>query len=171
MRALPHTTLALLTTILALGGCLAPDEPGNLVPKTVDEDPGLPRIEVNGTLLHAEAFGEPGAPTVIVLHGGPGSDYRCLLPLRALADDGYRVVFWDQRGTGLSRRHDKGVYSYAVYLEDLRQVVEKMASPGQPFVFIGQSWGAMYATWFINEHGDYGGRLATSGRRQGGQRR
>ena len=28
----------------------------------------------------------------------------------------------------------------------------------QPFVFIGQSWGAMYATWFINEYGDYGGR-------------
>ena len=26
-------------------------------------------------------------------------------------------------------------------------------------MFIGHSWGAMYATWFINEYGDYGGRL------------
>jgi len=45
------------------------------------------------------------------------------------------------------------------YLEDLRQVVDSMTTPGQPFVFIGHSWGAMYATWFINEYGDYGGRL------------
>jgi pimeloyl-ACP methyl ester carboxylesterase len=32
-----------------------------------------------------------------------GADYRYLLPLKALADD-YRVVFYDQRGTGLSPR-------------------------------------------------------------------
>ena len=27
--------------------------------------------------------------------------------------------------------------------------------PDQPLVFIGHSWGAMYATWFIHEYGDY----------------
>ena len=44
---------------LTLAGCSAldPDASGNLVPRTVDEDPSLPRIEVNGTMLHAEAFG------------------------------------------------------------------------------------------------------------------
>jgi proline iminopeptidase len=152
----------LFLAALALGpvGCLDPDEPGNLVPRTVVEDPTLPRIEVAGTLLHAEAFGDPTAPTVMVLHGGPGIDYRNLLPLRALAADGYRVVFWDQRGTGLSQRHDKAVYTWERYLEDLRLVIEKTVTPNQPFVFIGHSWGAMYASWFINEHGDYGGRLA-----------
>lgn len=154
-----NTRISLILLSLALTGCLDPDAPGNLVAPTVVEDPTLPRIEVNGTLLHAEAHGEPNAPTVVVLHGGPGSDYRHLLPLRALANDGYRVVFWDQRGAGLSQRHDAGVYTYDLYLEDLRVVVDKMTSPGQPFVFIGQSWGAMYATWFINEYGDHGGRL------------
>ena len=34
------------------------DEPGNLVPETVAEDPLLPRIEINGTTLHAETFGD-----------------------------------------------------------------------------------------------------------------
>ena len=38
------------------------EEPGNLVPKTVDEDPLLPRLEVNGTTLHAEAFGDISNP-------------------------------------------------------------------------------------------------------------
>jgi proline iminopeptidase len=144
--------------LFALTGCLCADDPGNLVPKTVAEDPALPAIEVNGTRLHSEAFGDPDGPVIIVLHGGPGSDYRGLLPLKALADDGYRVAFWDQRGTGLSERVAPEKITFAGYMEDLRQVVEYYA-PGKPFVFIGQSWGAMYATAFINDHGDYGGRL------------
>ena len=150
--------LALASCFVA--GCLDPDEDGNLVPLTADQDPSLPSIELAGTTLHAETFGEPSDPMIMVLHGGPGADYRSLLPLRALADDGYFVVFWDQRGAGLSRRHDPGIYSFHRYLEDLRLVVEHYTDrPDQPLVFIGHSWGAMYATWFINEYGDYGGRL------------
>ncbi len=150
----------LLSAALVLPGCLDPGKPGNLVPMTVAEDPSLPRIEVAGALFHAEAFGDPAAPLVIVLHGGPGSDYRNLLPLQALAADGYRVVFWDQRGAGLSQRFDRGYYTLDGYLEDLRLVVEHYTvRPEQPLVFIGHSWGAMYLTWFINEYGDYGGRV------------
>ena len=153
-------TTMMMTAALALqAGCLDPGEPGNLVPRTVTDDPALPQIQVNGTRLHAEAFGDAAAPAIIALHGGPGADYRSMLDLKALADDGYRVVFWDNRGAGLSERHDASTYTMSVYLEDLRQVVDRMVAPGQPFVFIGHSWGAMYATWFINEHGDYGGRL------------
>jgi proline iminopeptidase len=138
-----------------------PDDPGNLVPATVEDDPTLPRIEVAGTTLHAEAFGDPSAPMIMVLHGGPGGDYRSLLPYRALADDGYYVVFWDHRGSGLSKRHAASSYTLDLYLEDLRQVIEHFSSSSsQPIVFLGHSWGAMYATWFINEHGDYGGRVA-----------
>lgn len=170
------TTLFAMATLMAvnLTGCLDPDEAGNLVPPTVDEDPSLPRIAigVNGealpdgttypdTLLHAEAFGDPTHPMVMALHGGPGGDYRGILPLKALADDGYYVVFWDQRGGGLSRRHDATIYSFELYLEDLRQVIEYFSkdAPDGPIVLIGHSWGGMYATWFINEYGDYGGRI------------
>jgi pimeloyl-ACP methyl ester carboxylesterase len=141
-----------------LAGCLSADDSGNLVPRTVDDDPSLSAIDIADTRLHSEAFGDPDAPVLIVLHGGPGSDYRGLLPLRVLADDGYRVVFWDQRGTGLSQRHDATSITLDTYLEDLRLVIELYA-PGRPFVFIGQSWGAMYATAFIDRYGDYDGRI------------
>lgn len=145
---------------LALSGCLDPAEPGNLVTPTVDDDPDLPRIEIGNTVLHAEAFGDPAAPMIVVLHGGPGGDYRALLPYQVLADDGYRVVFWDQRGAGLSRRQDLADYTMDGYLEDLRLVIEHYTtSPEQPVVLFGHSWGAMYATWFIDTYGTYGGRV------------
>jgi proline iminopeptidase len=151
----------LFSSTLALAGCLDPNAPGNLVAPTVAEDPTLPRVEVHGTTLHTEAFGDPTAPMIMVLHGGPGGDYRSLLPYRVLADEGYYVVFWDQRGAGLSKRHDASIYTFDLYLEDLRQVIEHFSSSSaQPIVFLGHSWGAMYATWFINEHRDYGGRVA-----------
>jgi proline iminopeptidase len=128
------------------------------VPATVEEDPSLPAIDIAGTRLHSEAFGDPDGPVLLVLHGGPGGDYRELLPLSALADDGYRVAFWDQRGTGLSQRHDPGEIDLDIYLEDLRLVIEHYA-PARPVVLLCQSWGAMYATAFINEYGDYNGRI------------
>src|SRR4051812_21416568 len=155
---MPKPLVSILTLILPLSGCLCASDPGNLVPKTVDEDPDLPAIDLAGTRFHAEAFGNPDAPVLLVLHGGPGSDYRSLLPLKALADDGYRVVFWDQRGAGLSARHDASEITFDVYLEDLRLVIEHYA-PHQPVVFIGHSWGAMYATAFIDHYGDYNGRI------------
>lgn len=159
-RSSPPPALALALSLL-LPACMDPDAPGNLVPATVEEDPSLPRIAVNGTLLHAEAFGNPQHPMIVVLHGGPGGDYRALLPYRALAADGFRVVLFDHRGAGLSQRHGASSYSFDGYLEDLRQVVEHYtSSPAQPVVFVGHSWGAMYATWFIDTHGTYGGRVA-----------
>lgn len=171
-----HLQVFWLIAAVAVGsaGCLDPDQSGLLVPKTVDQDPSLPAIEISvpgqrlpdgtrypDTLLHAEAFGDPQDPMVLVLHGGPGGDYRGLLPLKALADDGYYVVFYDQRGGGLSQRHAYEIYSFPLLLEDLRQVIEiySRSFPDRPFVFIGHSWGGMYATWFINEYGDYGGRV------------
>lgn len=141
---------------LILAACLDPSEPGNLVPKTVDEDPSLPSIEVNGTKLHAETFGDPAAPVLVFLHSGPGHDYRSLLRLRepidgARLEDEHFVVFWDQRSTGLSRRHDSREVTAATYDRDLEALLDKV-SPGRPVVFIAKSWGGMYASRFMGMH-------------------
>lgn len=130
-------------------------EPGNLVPKTVVEDPSLPAISVNGTTLHAESFGNPDSSLVIFLHGGPGADYQNGLNVRQLADDGYQVVFYDQRGTGLSQRHNKNTYSIQLYLDDLTAVIEHYrTSPTQKVFLFGHSWGAMLAAAYINVYPD-----------------
>lgn len=131
-------------------GCA--DDFSPLVPPTVDEDASLPAVELNGTRLHLTTRGSPADPVVVMLHGGPGSDHRSLERLDALAADGFFVVQWDQRGTGLSRRHPCEEVTPEVYLGDLEALVDRYAPAGRPLFFLGHSWGAMYATWFINEH-------------------
>lgn len=130
-------------------------ESGNLVPKTVAEDPSLSSISVNGTALHAETFGNADSSLVIFLHGGPGADYQNGLNARQLADDGYNVIFYDQRGTGLSQRHDKSTYSIQLYLDDLTAVIEHYRTSSNQKVFLfGHSWGAMLAAAYINVYPD-----------------
>jgi len=46
---------------------LAPDEPGNLVPRTVMEDPTLPAIELNAPRFHLETRGDPSNPIIVFL--------------------------------------------------------------------------------------------------------
>ncbi len=129
------------------------NDPGNLVPKTVESDPTLPFITVNGTKLHAETFGNPNDPMIIFLHGGPGADYRNGLNVKQLADDNYYVVFYDQRGSGLSKRHPKDSYGIQVMFDDLTAVIQHYrSSPAQKVFLFGHSWGAMLATGYINKY-------------------
>jgi proline iminopeptidase len=131
-----------------------PQEPGLLVPRTVDEDPGLPSINVNGAQLHSEAFGPPDSAMIVVLHGGPGGDYRHLLNCREFANQGYRVVFYDQRGSGLSERFPKSSYnSMKIITDELDGVIAHYrTSQAQKVFLLGHSWGAMLATAYVNEH-------------------
>lgn len=145
-----------LLSLLSLPGCLDPAADGNLVPKTADQDPSIPHVELRGTVFHAETFGPEGAPVIVMLHGGPGADYRPLLRLRnevdgARLEDSYQVVFWDQRGCGLSQRHDADAISHDVYDADLDALIDHYA-PGRPVVLVGHSWGGMYATSYISRH-------------------
>ncbi len=128
-------------------------KPGALVPLTVDENSFLPSISVNGTLLHSETFGNPDNTMLVMLHGGPGGDYRDMLKNKAFADAGYFVVFYDQRGSGLSQRHNAEVFTVQMFIDDLNAVIEYYrADPAQKIVLVGHSWGAMLAAGYVNRY-------------------
>lgn len=130
-----------------------PNDPGRLVPRTVDEDASLPSITVNGTRLHAETAGDPQNLILIVLHGGPGADYRSLLNCRAFAAQGYFVVFYDQRGSGLSQRYPKSLYTLKTHEDDLGAVIRYYRrSPAQKVFLLGHSWGDMLAAAYVNSN-------------------
>lgn len=135
------------------------DESGNLVPKTVDQDSSLPSINANGALLHSEAFGPENGTLVIALHGGPGGDYRYLLNCKDLAAQGSRVIFYDQRGSGLSQRFPKQSYTSLraeapdLMYEELKSVIAHyQKSPNQKVILLGHSWGAMLASGYAGKY-------------------
>jgi proline iminopeptidase len=114
---------------------------------TVLDDPTLPNIEILDVKLHAETFGDPSNPIVIVLHGGPGADYRSLLGLQALSEN-YFVVFYDQRGAGLSERLPAEELNLDAYLKELDAIVDRYEN-GKPVYMIGHSWGAMLLSAYL----------------------
>jgi len=136
------------------------DGPGNLVPKTVDQDVTLPSISVNGARLHSEVFGPEDSTLIICIHGGPGGDYRYMLNCKTLATKGYRVVFYDQRGAGLSQRFPKSWYKSQgsdainkIFYDELRSVIAHYkTSTSQKVILLGQSWGAMLATGYSGKY-------------------
>jgi proline iminopeptidase len=154
--------IALAISILCCSSCAKErhmDTPGNLVAPTVDDDSTLPAIAVNGIKLHAEAFGHPDSTLVVCLHGGPGSDYGYMLRCKDLAEHGYRVVLYDQRGTGLSQRFPKKHYTdlgegaLDEYYDDLAAVIAHYrTSPNQKVFLFGHSWGGMLGTAFTGQY-------------------
>jgi proline iminopeptidase len=127
------------------------------VAPTIDQDPSLPRLEADGRRFHGELFGPADAPLLVVLHGGPGADYRYLLGLGALADR-YRVLFYDQTGSGLSPREPAAALSVERFVADLHALV-RQHSPQRPVHLLGHSWGAMLATAYAGAHPDRVDRL------------
>ncbi|MCT2564485.1 alpha/beta hydrolase [Chryseobacterium herbae] len=128
-----------------------------LVPKTVEEDSSLPSVFINGRHLHAEAFGNPNNTLIVCVHGGPGADYRYLLNAKDLAKHGYRVVFYDQTGSGLSQRYHKSYYDNLdiddIFITELRGVIAKYkTNPNQKVILLGHSWGAMLATAYAGKY-------------------
>lgn len=149
--------LLLLAGFMIWGACKKMDEPGNLVPKTAEQDPSIPSIKINDRVLHAEAFGHPDSTMVVCIHGGPGSDYRYMLMAKDLVSHGYRVVFYDQVGSGLSQRFDESYYNNInlddIFLNDLRGVINHYKTkPNQKVILFGHSWGAMMATAYAGKY-------------------
>lgn len=126
---------------------------GVLVPLTVLEDPSIPSININGVLLHSETYGNPNHPILLAIHGGPGADYRSLLNFKDLVNDSMYVVFYDQRGSGLSQRLGKEGYgNVQVYIDELEGVINHYRKDrNQAIVLAGHSWGAMLAAAYVNQ--------------------
>jgi proline iminopeptidase len=120
------------------------------VPATVSNNPALPRLIIDQVTLHSESFGDRQAPVLLVLHDGPGQDYSQLLPLKALADR-YRVVFYDQRGSGLSARVPTEKLTIQESLKELERVIEQV-SPERPVSLFGHGWGGMLAAAYAGKN-------------------
>lgn len=102
--------------------------------------------------LETRTYGEPGAPLLVVLHGGPGAP-GYMAPVARELSDRYRVL------EPLERPSGGEALSVALHVADLHETLAAYEALDAPL--IGSSWGAMLALAYAAEHGS--GPLALLG--------
>lgn len=102
-----------------------------------------------------------GRATVVWLHDGPGLPILPMIrddaprPLRSAAEEGFTVVFYDQRGAGLSDRYDLrrgGPYTVAGHVADLEEMRTILGA--ERLILAGHGWGASLAAEYLLAHPD-----------------
>ena len=95
-------------------------------------------VRSNGVGIAVYEWGDPGDPPVLLTHGGFdfAATFDLLAPL--LADAGWRVVAWDQRGHGNSEH--AALYSWDADVRDAVAVMDAV-SPAHPMPVLGHSKG------------------------------
>jgi proline iminopeptidase len=95
-----------------------------------------------------------GERTLLLLHGGPGGNSEDLSPFLELADDGFRVVRYDQLGSWRSDQPDDHslwqVPRFVAEVERVRQALDL-----KKMHLLGQSWGAFLAIEYALHHGEH----------------
>ncbi len=99
--------------------------------------------DINGAQLYYKAMGT-GQP-LLFLHGSGGS-HRYFLPhLQPLAAE-YQLLFYDQRGTGLSNGRPDLANTIDQFVEDLEAL--RVAFGFEKISLMGHSWGAIIALFY-----------------------
>ncbi len=89
-------------------------------------------------------------PTLILLHGGPGSDHSVYKPVLLPLADRMQVVFYDHRGMGRSDRGSADQWNLDVWADDVVRLCDAL-SIVDPFV-LGASFGGMVAMRYLARH-------------------
>ena len=128
---------AIAVALVALSGISAQPSPTERL-----DPPRESRVPVEGAQLYARDLGK-GVP-IIVLHGGPDFDHRYLLPELDRLSNSYHLVYYDQRGRGLSA---EGVRPEDVTLNSDIEDIEKVRKYFKldSVVLLGHSWGTVLA--------------------------
>ena len=106
----------------------------------------------DGTLLHAEVFGDEDAPTLVLAHGWTESLSFWTYQILELQERGLRIVAYDLRGHGRSRPAAGGDYSIARFGEDLEAVLATCVPEGRRAMVVGHSLGAMSVAAWAEHH-------------------
>ena len=132
--------------------CLFAGSP--LLAQSVPTPPGAKFgwLQVNGTDLFWMSIGE-GVP-VVILHGGPGLDHTYLLPQMLHLADKYKLIFFDQRGSGISSSIvDTNSMTMNTFVDDLEGV--RKAFHLEKMNLIGHSWGGLLAMFYAVKYPDH----------------
>ena len=141
--------MRMLIPVLLFFGCATSSSPG--------AREGL--WTIRDTRLFVRDVGPIESPVLLVIHGGPGGNHNSLLPLERFAPQ-YRVVFYDQRGTGASDRLGPGALSRLTLEENVEDLEAVRQQVGKERVsIIGHSFGGALAIFYAAKYPQHVDRL------------
>ncbi|WP_416977972.1 SDR family oxidoreductase [Streptomyces sp. T028] len=106
-------------------------------------------VRTGGTVLCVAELGDPGRPTVVLVHGYPDSKEVWSEVAVRLADR-FHVVLYDVRGHGRSSvpRPLRGGFTLEKLTDDFLAVVDAV-SPDRPVHLVGHDWGSVQSWEFV----------------------
>lgn len=105
-------------------------------------------VESDSTSLHTVSVGE-GVP-IIVVSGGPGLGHYYLRPGMDILADRFRLIYYDQRGSGSSELGDPDKASFSAAIDDLDAVRQGFGI--ERANLLGHSFGANLALLYASRH-------------------
>jgi proline iminopeptidase len=115
-------------------------------------------FDVDGAVLTPDGPQMRQRPTVVLVHGGPGSyEHSYFKPHFSQLTSQAQVVYLDLRDHGRSARHDATQWSFELCADDLRAFCDVLGIE-RPIV-LGHSMGGFVAMLYGARHPDHAGAL------------
>jgi pimeloyl-ACP methyl ester carboxylesterase len=125
-------------------------------------------FDVEGSKLRPDGPRMREVPTLLLLHGGPGSDHSPHKPAFSVLTDVVQVIYLDHRGAGRSDRSSPDRWNLAQWADDVKAFCDVLEI--QRPIVLGVSFGGFVAMTYATRYPDHPGKLilnSTKGRRGG----
>lgn len=143
----------MLILLVAAPGCGSAEPPPQPEPLGPIETQ-VTEVDSGGLALHVRVTtSDENAPVLVVASGGPALSHDYVEPLEALASARFRVVTYDQRGTGASEGPDPAettAFGFDDHVADLEAI--RRALGVERVHLLGHSFGAALAAAYVVEH-------------------
>lgn len=118
----------------------------NMQPSTIHKEEHF--IETSNAKIYYELFytnESKGKMPIIGMHGGPGFNHDCMLPLVELASSN-PVILYDQSGCGKSMTKDQNFSDWTLeyFTHELQELIDALKY--EKVYLVGHSWGGTLAT-------------------------